>query len=90
MIAGMRAQSVMHQEFVARIEEAEELAARCTTEKDRVGWLKVADNYRKQLDRLDPVAERAEDAKPAPSRCPSQSSRSRWRSRPTPNCWIKR
>ena len=68
MIAGMRAQSVMHQEFVARIEEAEELAARCTNEKDRVGWLKVADNYRKQLDRLDPVAERAEDAKPAPSR----------------------
>jgi hypothetical protein len=37
MIAGMRAQSVMHQEFVARIEEAEELAARCTNEKDRGG-----------------------------------------------------
>lgn len=51
----MRAKSVMHQDFVARIEEAEELAARCTNEKDRVGWLKVADNYRKQLDRLEPV-----------------------------------
>jgi hypothetical protein len=68
MIAGMRAQSVMHQEFVARIKEAEELAARCTNEKDRVGWLKVADNYRKQLDRLEPPAEQAEEAKPAPSR----------------------
>lgn len=64
----MRAQSVMHQEFVARIEEAEELAARCTNEKDRVGWLKVADNYRKQLGRLEPVAEPVEEAKPAPSR----------------------
>ena len=41
MIAGMRLQSVMHQDFVARIEEAEKLAARCTNEKDRVGWLKV-------------------------------------------------
>jgi hypothetical protein len=67
MIAGMRLQSVMHQDFVARIEEAEELAARCTNEKDRVGWLKVADNYRKQLDRLEPVAEPAEMAKPAPA-----------------------
>jgi hypothetical protein len=71
MIAGMRAQSVMHQEFVARIEEAEELAARCMNEKDRVGWLKVADNYRKQLDRLEPPAEQAEDTKPAPA--PSRS-----------------
>jgi hypothetical protein len=70
MITGMRAQSVMHQEFVARIEEAQELAARCTNEKDRVGWLKVADNYRKQLERLEPPAEQAEEAKaaPAPSR----------------------
>jgi hypothetical protein len=68
MIAGMRAQSVMHQEFVARIEEAEELAARCSNEKDRVGWLKVADNYRKQLDRLEPEAEPAEEPKAAPSR----------------------
>jgi hypothetical protein len=68
MIAGMRLQSVMHQDFVARIEEAEELAARCTNEKDRVGWLKIADNYRKQLDRLEPVAEQPEEAKPAPSR----------------------
>ena len=72
MIVGMRAQSVMHQEFVARIEEAEELAARCTNEKDRGGWLKVADNYRKQLDRLEPMnkplAEQAEEAEPAPSR----------------------
>jgi hypothetical protein len=67
MIAGMRLQSVMHQDFVARIEEAEKLAARCTNEKDRVGWLKVADNYRKQLDRLEPVAEPAEKAKPAPA-----------------------
>ena len=63
----MRLQSVMHQDFVARIEEAEKLAARCTNEKDRVGWLKVADNYRKQLDRLEPVAEPAEEAKPAPA-----------------------
>ena len=70
MIAGMRAQSVMHQDVVARIEEAEELAARCTNEKDRVGWLKVADNYRKQLDRLEPLAEQAKESKPtlAPSR----------------------
>ncbi len=67
MIADMRLQSVMHQEFAARIEEAEGLAARCTNEKDRVGWLKVADNYRKQLDRLEPVAEPAEEAKPAPA-----------------------
>jgi hypothetical protein len=56
----------MHQEFVARIEEAEELAARCSNEKDRVGWLKVADNYRKQLDRLEPM-EPAEESKPAPA-----------------------
>ena len=67
MIAGMRAQSVMHQEFVARIEEAQELAACCTNEKDRVGWLKVADNYPKQLDRLEPPAEEVEPA-PTPSR----------------------
>jgi hypothetical protein len=36
------------------------------------GWLKVADNYRKQLDRLEPMnkplAEQAEEAEPAPSR----------------------
>ncbi|HUO01635.1 MAG TPA: hypothetical protein VMU31_02575 [Rhizomicrobium sp.] len=59
----------MHQEFVARIEEAEELAARCTNEKDRVGWLKIADNCRKQLDRLERQAEKASSemaaAKPA-------------------------
>jgi hypothetical protein len=67
MIAGMRARSIMHQEFAAQIEEAQELAAHCTSEKDRVGWLKVADNYRKQLDRLEPVAEQPEDAKPAPT-----------------------
>ncbi|HEX4118334.1 MAG TPA: hypothetical protein VHX99_05995 [Rhizomicrobium sp.] len=55
---------------MARIEEAEELAARCSNEKDRVGWLKVADNYRKQLDRLEPEAEPVEEpeAPLAPSR----------------------
>ena len=68
MIAGMRARSIMHQEFAAQIEEAQELAARCTSEKDRVGWLKVADNYRKQLDRLEPLAEQAKESNPAPSR----------------------
>ena len=68
MIAGMRAQSVMHQDFLARIEEAEELAARCAKEKDRVGWLKIADNYRKQLARLEPPAKVAEQAEAAPAR----------------------
>jgi hypothetical protein len=68
MIAGMKAQSVMHQDFLARIKEAEDLAARCANEKDRVGWLKIADNYRKQLSRLEPAAEEAEQAGAAPAR----------------------
>ena len=62
----------MHQEFVARIEGGgKSWPPDARTKKTGVGWLKVADNYRKQLDRLEPPAEQAEDAKPVPA--PSRS-----------------
>jgi len=59
MILGMEERSIMHQDFVQRIEEAEDLAARCTNERDRVGWRKIADHYRKQLSRLETPAKKA-------------------------------